>query len=98
MVKVPEEAGVHYEKAYSVEADFFSALLDGREKCSALMAAWAGTTYERADKTVDGTTYATSGIEYSTLVSMPELVEYWQDSNGGTWVLMKIDLDSLSIR
>ena len=98
VVKVPEEAGVHYEKAYSVEADLFSALLDGREKCSALMAAWAGTTYERADKTVDGTTYATSGIEYSTLVSMPELVEYWQDSNGGTWVLMKIDLDSLSIR
>ena len=54
------------------------------------MAQWASAKYDRADKRVDGTEYLTSGVEYTNTVQRAEMIEYWEDNEGHTWVLMRV--------
>ena len=90
MVKLPSVDGYHYEKACSSNTDFFLAMKEATEECRKLMAQWASAKYERADKQVDGAEYLTGGVEYSNTVKRAEMVEYWEDSEGHTWVLMRV--------
>ena len=55
-----------------------------------MLAQWAYTKYERADKSVDGTEYLTNGVEYSNRVQRAEMIEYWEDNEGHTWVLLRV--------
>lgn len=90
MVKLPTTEGYHYEKASSSNPDLFEALKEATEECRKLMAQWASTKYERADKSVDGTEYLTNGVEYSNRVQRAEMIEYWEDNEGHTWVLLRV--------
>ncbi len=90
MVKLPTAGGYHYEKASSSKSDFFEALKEATEECRKLMAQWASAKYDRADKRVDGTEYLTSGVEYTNTVQRAEMIEYWEDNEGHTWVLMRV--------
>lgn len=98
MVQLPQESGVHYEKAFSTNSDLFEAINEASEECRRLISEWAGTTFKRSERAVDGNAYITSGIEYSNVVKKADVVEYWQDKSGKTWVLMKINENDIDIR
>ena len=97
VVKTPEGYGYHYEKAFSDNPDLYEALAEASAECGKLFSQWIGTKYEMAVKTVDDTSYQTSGVEYSNTVRGAEIVEYWQEENGRTWVLMRIDVDFVNV-
>ena len=97
VVKLPVEEGYHYEKAYSVKEDLFEALNEAVEEGRKLIAQWAGTTFDRSDRNLDGSSYLTSGVEYSNRVRKAELVEYWQDKEGRTWVLLRVSEDDVEV-
>ena len=90
MVKLPEEAGYHYEKAYSDNPDLFDAIIEAQEMGERLISQWVGTTFTRSDRSVDGSTYLTSGVDFSNTVKHVERVEYWQEGEGRTWVLLRV--------
>ena len=97
MVKLPEEAGYHYEKAYSDNPDLFDAIIEAQEMGERLISQWVGTTFTRSDRSVDGSTYLTSGVDFSNTIKHVERVEYWQDGEGRTWVLLRVSENNKDI-
>ena len=62
-----------------------------------LISQWAGTTFTRSDRSVDGSTYLTSGVDFSNTIKHVERVEYWQDGEGRTWVLLRVSENNKDI-
>ena len=90
VIKAPEESKYHYEKAYASGGDLITNLENASAKCREYLAAYLATEVSSVSKTVNGMTYNTQSTEVNTTVTKSEMVEYWEDANGGVWVLMRI--------
>ena len=91
VIKAPEDANYHYEKAYASGSDFITNLEKASAKCREYLAAYLETQVSSVVKNVNGITYNNVSTEVSTSVTRSEMVEYWEDVNGGVWVLMRIE-------
>ncbi len=90
VIKAPEESKYHYEKAYASGSDFITNLENASIKCREYLAAYVETEVSTVSKNVNGMTYNTQTTEVNTKLTGSEMVEYWEDANGGVWVLMRI--------
>ena len=90
VIEVPSESGFHYEKAYASGSDFQTNMKKAKEECIQYIAEWLGTSITNVTKTVNTVTQVTLTIDRSADIENAEIVEYWEDSNGGIWVLMRI--------
>ena len=90
VIKAPEAADYHYEKAYASGGDLISNLEKASAKCREYLAAYLSTEVSTVSKSVNGVAYSTLSTEVNTSVRLSEMVEYWEDANGGVWVLMRI--------
>lgn len=90
VIKAPEDASYHYEKAYACGEDLITSLETATAKCREYLAAYLSTEVSSVSKEVNGMIYNTLSTEIATTVTRSELVEYWEDANGGVWVLMRI--------
>ena len=70
---------------------------EAQEMGERLISQWVGTTFTRSDRSVDGSTYLTSGVDFSNTVKHVERVEYWQDGEGRTWVLLRVSENNKDI-
>jgi uncharacterized repeat protein (TIGR02543 family) len=94
VVKVPADDYWHYEKGYATADTFYEALNLATKKALLAVAEWCGTdAYEY---------YFNSGtegfddlyIDTGSRVVGREIAEYWEDADGGVWVLLRVPADS----
>ncbi len=90
VIEAPKSSLYYYEKAYASGSDFVENLEDAESKCREYIASYLGTNVESLSKDINGTQYSSVTVTVDALVKEAELVEYWEDANGGVWVLMKI--------
>lgn len=90
VIKAPEDAKYHYEKAYASGGTLITNLENASAKCREYLAAYLETKVATVSKTENGVLSNTQSTEIKTSVTRSELVEYWEDANGGVWVLMRI--------
>lgn len=88
VIKVPEDSKYHYEKAYASGSDFVTNVDNASTKCRQNIAAYLDTKF--SNKTSNNSVDVTKITELNTSVRLSEMVEYWEDVNGGVWVLMRI--------
>ena len=92
VVKVPENDLYHYEKGYAHEESFYDSLQMAVKEALLSIAEWAGIdAYEFYSDEQD---YVTTDVR--TSVFGREIVEYWEDANGGVWALVRIALNQES--
>ncbi len=90
VIEAPKSSLYYYEKAYAGGSDFVENLENAQSKCRQYIASYLGTTVESLSKDINGTQYSSVTVSVDALVKGAELVEYWEDADGGVWVLMKI--------
>lgn len=91
VIKAPEDTKYHYEKAYASGGNLVTNLENASAKCREYLAAYLETNVTTVSKTENGVLSNTQTTEIKTSVTCSELVEYWEDANGGVWVLMRIN-------
>ena len=91
VISVPQDRSYHYEKAYASGGDFIENMNEAKDECLEAMASWLGTRITNVTKQVNSVKQITLTIDRSADIENAEMVEYWEDSNGGVWVLMRID-------
>lgn len=93
VVKVPEEDGWHYEKGYAKADSFNDAMSLATKKALLAVAEWSGTdAYEYFYS--DGTESSDDVyIDTGSKVQGREIAEYWEDSEGGIWVLVRVPVE-----
>ena len=89
VVKVPESNGVHYEKGYAQGSDFYETYLEAVKAAKASYAYWINTNIELTDKNVNNVAYDSKAFSNTISLSTIEVVEYWEDTEGGIWVLVR---------
>ena len=89
VVKVPESNGVHYEKGYAKGSDFYETYLEAVKAAKASYAYWINTNIELTDKNVNNVAYDSKAFSNTISLSTIEVVEYWEDTEGGIWVLVR---------
>ncbi len=91
VIEVPSDRYYHYEKAYASGSDFHGNMKAAQEECILNIASWLGSSVTNVTKSVNSVKQVTLNIDRSADIENAELVEYWEDSTGGIWVLMRID-------
>ena len=86
VISVPQSSLYYYAKAYSLDGDVYNAV----ELCRENLASVISTSVSIVEKTVNGVSYETKTVEKNADVRGSELVEYWEDAEGGIWVLMRV--------
>lgn len=90
VVKVPEDDYWHYEKGYGKADSFYDSLTLATKKALLAVAEWYGTDaceYYYSDGTDSSDDlYVDTGAR----VRGREIAEYWEDSEGGVWVLLRV--------
>ena len=89
VIKVPEEYGEHYEKGYAKGADFYESYLEAVKAAKASYAFWFETKIDITEKSVNDVVYDSASFSESVTLSTIDVVEYWEDMEGGVWVLVK---------
>ena len=89
VVKVPESNGVHYAKGYARGSDFYETYLEAVKAAKASYAYWINTNIELTDKNVNNVAYDSKAFSNTISLSTIEVVEYWEDTEGGIWVLVR---------
>ena len=89
VVKVPESNGVHYAKGYAQGSDFYETYLEAVKAAKASYAYWINTNIELTDKNVNNVAYDSKAFSNTISLSTIEVVEYWEDTEGGIWVLVR---------
>ena len=89
VVKVPESNGVHYAKGYARGSDFYETYLEAVKAAKASYAYWINTNIELTDKNVNNVAYDSKAFSNTISLSSIEVVEYWEDTEGGIWVLVR---------
>ena len=89
VVKVPESNDVHYEKGYAQGSDFYETYLEAVKAAKASYAYWINTNIELTDKNVNNVAYDSKAFSNTISLSTIEVVEYWEDTEGGIWVLVR---------
>ena len=96
VVKVPEDDLYHYEKGYARGLSFYESIQMAVKEALLSIAEWAG---------VDAYDYYSVGMgevdinvttDVRTSISGREIVEYWEDANGGVWTLVRVALNQES--
>ena len=90
VIEAPESSFYYYEKAYAGSSDFVENLESAQTKCREYIASYLSTKVESLSKDINGTGYTSVTVSVDALVERAELVEYWEDADGGVWVLMRI--------
>ncbi len=91
VIEVPSDRYYHYEKAYASGLDFHGNMKAAQEECILSMASWLSSSVTNVTKSVNSVKQVTLNIDRSAVIENAELVEYWEDSTGGIWVLMRIE-------
>ena len=93
VVKVPEDDYWHYEKGYAKADSFNASLNQATKKALLAVAEWSGTdAYEFYYN--DGTEVSDDMyIDTGSTVKGREIAEYWEDAEGGIWVLVRIPVE-----
>ncbi len=91
VIEVPSDSMYHYERAYASGSDFHGNMKAAKEECILNMASWLTSSVTNVTKSVNSVKQVTLNIDRSADVENAELVEYWQDADGGIWVLMRIE-------
>ncbi len=86
VISVPSSSAYYYAKAYSADGSLDNAVDLCREKLAEVIS----TSVSIVAKTVNGVSYETKTVESNADVRGSELVEYWEDTAGGIWVLMRV--------
>ena len=86
VISVPSSSAYYYAKAYSADGDIDKAI----DLCRENLASAISTSVNIVAKTVNGVSYENKTVETSAVVKGSELVEYWEDADGGIWVLMRV--------
>ena len=89
VVKVPESNGVHYAKGYAQGSDFYETYLEAVKAAKASYAYWINPKIELTDKNVNNVAYDSKAFSNTISLSSIEVVEYWEDTEGGIWVLVR---------
>ena len=89
VIKVPESAAAHYEKGYAKGSDFYETYLEAIKAAKASYASWLMTNVELTDKNINNVIYDSKAFSESASLVNIEVVEYWEDAEGGIWVLIK---------
>ncbi len=93
VIEAPKDSDYHYERAYSSGSDVITNMENAAQKCREYIAQYITTDVSNVVKNVNGVRYNTSTVEVKTVITNSELVEYWEDAQGGVWVLMRIALN-----
>ena len=95
VVKVPSDGEYHYEKGYGVANNFYDSMKLAVKEAVAALGTWTGTYISTDYLEVDFKQELYS-IDHSSeaYVYEREIVEYWEDANGGVWVLIRIPVRS----
>lgn len=89
VIKVPESSTEHYEKGYAKCSTFYESYLEAIKSAKTSYAYWILTNVELTDKNINGVAYDSKAFSESTSLTNVEVVEYWEDAEGGVWVLIK---------
>lgn len=93
VVKVPADGDYHYEKGYGKAGDFNTSLKLATNEALYSLGSWAGT-YVYTDYTEEGNEAEVSmNLNSSSHVYGRDVVEYWEDSEGGVWVLVGVPVN-----
>ena len=95
VVKVPSDGEYHYEKGYGVANNFYDSMKLAVKEAVAALGTWTGT-YISSDYLEVDFKQELYSIDHSSeaYVYEREIVEYWEDANGGVWVLIRIPVRS----
>jgi uncharacterized repeat protein (TIGR02543 family) len=95
VVKVPSDDDFHYEKGYGISGNFYDSMKLAVKEAVAALGTWTGTYIASEYQEVDFKQELFS-IDHSSeaFVYEREIVEYWEDANGGVWVLIRIPVRS----
>ena len=80
--------GIHFEKAYANEGDFISSYDAAIKKAQIQIAVFYGSSVSFTEKSVNDTAYISKSIETKKNLYGTSVIEYWEDSSGGVWVLL----------
>ena len=91
VISAPDEydcIGIHFERAYANEGDFNSSYDAAVKKAQIQIANYYGSSISYTDKAVNDTVYVAKSIETKKELYGTSVIEYWEDSAGGVWVLL----------
>jgi uncharacterized repeat protein (TIGR02543 family) len=90
VVKVPETDEFHYEKGYAKSGSFYDSLLLATKQALLAVAEWSGASAKATYSDADGVSANERNVEAEAAVMGREIVEYWEDAQGGVWVLVSV--------
>ncbi len=89
VISAPDDyMGIHFEKAYANEGDFNSSYAAAVKKAQIQIANYYGSYISYTDKVVNDTVYIAKSIETKKNLYGTSVIEYWEDSSEGIWVLL----------
>ena len=93
VVKVPEDDIWHYEKGYAKAGTFYDTLTLATKKAILAVAEWCGT--DAYEYYYSNGTVSTDDLYLDTVATVRgrEIAEYWEDAEGGVWVLVRVPAD-----
>ncbi len=80
--------GIHFEKAYANEGDFYSSYDAAVKKAQLQVTNYHGYEVSVVDKNINDTPYVSLSLESKSDIHGTCVVEYWEDATGGVWVLV----------
>ena len=83
-----EYNGLHLEKAYAKEKDFINSYEAAVKKAQIQISHYYGYELNAIDKNLNDTPYTSLAVETKQEIKGTFVVEYWEDSTGGVWVLL----------
>jgi len=91
VIMLPLEEGYHYERGYAKGSDFYASYKEAVSECIRAYGEWEGVTVNLSIGH-DGTGFNadSSTITSENPIQNRIVVEYWEESDGGVWVLMKV--------
>ena len=90
VVKVPETGEFHYEKGYAKADTLYDSILLATKQALLAVAEWAGAGAKASYSDADGVTSDERNVESEAAIMGREIVEYWEDAQGGVWVLVSV--------
>ena len=93
VIKVPEEEGWHYERGYGRADGFYDSQRISTAEAVTAIAEWAGIFIRERVDDVNGAYSEKKDIDVDAYVFGREIVEYWVDSTGGVWTLVRVPVD-----
>lgn len=89
VISLPSDSyGVRYGRAYALEGDFASSYDEAVRKAQMQIASSVTAEVSVINKSMNDTPYISKTVESSEILYETRVLEYWEDSKGGVWVLV----------